>query len=101
MKLNVRQHRFEHGVGQQITAELARISAPQDKPGFVAAASAAVAQALSKPESYVAVCVTDEHDGMSFGGTNEPCAVGFVYSIGSINQVNAVHPPSHSTFPRE
>ena len=54
---------------------------------FVKAASAAVAAALSKPESYVAVCVTDEHEGMSFGGTTDPCAVGCVYSIGAINQV--------------
>ena len=59
-----------------------------DKAGFVAAASAAVAEALSKPESYVAVCITDQHDGMSFGGTTDPCAVGCVYSIGSINQEN-------------
>ena len=60
-----------------------------DKAGFVAAASAAVAQALSKPETYVAVCVTaGVTDGMSFGGTTDPCAVGCVYSIGQINQQN-------------
>ena len=59
-----------------------------DKPGFVAAASAAVAAALSKPETFVAVCITDEHDGMSFGGSTDPCAVGCVYSIGQINQEN-------------
>ena len=59
-----------------------------DKAGFVAAASAAVAQALSKPEAYVAICVTDNCDGMSFGGTMDPCAVGCVYSIGQINQEN-------------
>ena len=60
----------------------------QDKAGFVKAASAAVAEALSKPESYVAIVVTDDHDGMSFGGTTDPCAVGCVYSIGAINQDN-------------
>ena len=49
---------------------------------------AAVAQALSKPEAYVAICVTDNCDGMSFGGTMDPCAVGCVYSIGQINQEN-------------
>jgi hypothetical protein len=41
-----------------------------DKPGFVAAASAAVATALSKPEKFVAVCVTDSHEAMLFGGSS-------------------------------
>jgi len=59
-----------------------------DKAGFVKAASAAVASVLSKPEAYVAVCVTDAHEAMSFGGTTEPCALGCVYSIGQINQEN-------------
>ena len=36
----------------------------------------------------MAVCITDDHDGMSFGGTTDPCAVGCVYSIGQINQEN-------------
>ena len=60
----------------------------EDKAGFVSACSAAVAAALSKPESYVAICVTDGHEGMSFGGSTDPCAVGCVYSIGQINQEN-------------
>ena len=59
-----------------------------DKAGFIKAASAAVATCLGKPESYVAVCITDSHEGMSFGGSTEPCAVGCVYSIGQINQEN-------------
>ena len=51
-------------------------------------ASEAIASCLSKPETYVAVCVNDGNaDGMSFGGTTDPCAVGCVYSIGQINQV--------------
>ena len=61
----------------------------EDKAGFVKSASAAIATALSKPESYVAVCVTDNNkDGMSFGGTTDPTALGCVYSIGQINQVS-------------
>jgi phenylpyruvate tautomerase len=60
----------------------------KDKAGFVASASAAIASCLSKPETYVAVCVTDDHRGMSFGGTTDPTALGCVYSIGSINQDN-------------
>ena len=43
-----------------------------DKPAFVKAASAAVAECLSKPETYVAVCVTDSHEAMSFGGSTVP-----------------------------
>ena len=58
-----------------------------DKPAFMKAASAAIAATLSKPESYVAVCVTDSLD-LLFGGSDDPCAVGCVYSIGSINQEN-------------
>ena len=60
----------------------------EDKAGFVKSASAAVAAALSKPESYVAVSVTTNADGMSFGGTTDPTALGCVYSIGAINQEN-------------
>ena len=59
-----------------------------DKSGFVKASSAAVASCLSKPESYVAVCLTDNHEAMSFGGTTDPMAIGCVYSIGAINQEN-------------
>ena len=61
----------------------------QDKAAFVKSASAAVAEALSKPESYVAICVTDNNlNGMSFGGSTDPTALGCVYSIGQINQEN-------------
>ena len=59
-----------------------------DKAAFVKSASEAIASCLSKPEQYVAVCITDEHDGMSFGGTTDPTALGCVYSIGQINQEN-------------
>ena len=47
----------------------------------------AVATSLSKPESFVAVCVTDSLD-LLFGGSDAPCAVGCLYSIGAINQEN-------------
>jgi phenylpyruvate tautomerase len=58
-----------------------------DKPALLKAASEAIAASLSKPESYVAVCINDSLD-LVFGGTDAPCAVGCVYSIGSINQQN-------------
>ena len=54
-----------------------------DKAAFVKACSAAIATSLSKPEAYVAVCVTDGHEAMSFGGSTDPCALGCVYSIGA------------------
>ena len=69
-----------------------------DKSAFMKAASAAVAASLSKPESYVAVCVTDGLD-LLFGGSDAPCAVGCVYSIGQINQENnAVRTPGARTY---
>ena len=46
-----------------------------DKKAFMTAASAAIASSLSKPESYVAVAVTDSQD-LIFGGSDAPCALG-------------------------
>jgi len=57
------------------------------KRSFMVAASKAVSTCLSKPESYVAVCIHDGADVL-FGGTDAPAAVGCVYSLGSINQAN-------------
>merc|ERR1711988_702502 len=59
----------------------------EGKPAFMASASKAISSALSKPESFVAVCVNDGVD-ILFGGTSDPAAVGCVYSLGSINQAN-------------
>jgi phenylpyruvate tautomerase len=49
--------------------------------------SALVAASLGKPESYVAVSVTD-NVSMIFGGSDEPLALGCLYSLGSINKEN-------------
>ena len=57
------------------------------KHAFLTAASKAVAACLSKPESYVAVCIVDGVT-MSFGGTTDPAALACLYSIGSVNQPN-------------
>ena len=54
---------------------------------FMKACSAAIAETLSKPESYVAVSVNDGLD-IIFGGDDAPAALGCVYSIGQINQEN-------------
>jgi phenylpyruvate tautomerase len=57
------------------------------KKEFLASASKAVAGGLGKPESYVAVSVSDGLS-MLFGGSDAPCALACCYSLGSINQAN-------------
>lgn len=57
------------------------------KAAFMQAASKAVAKCLSKPESYVAVCVQDSQD-LIWGGSEAPCALCKVISLGSINLEN-------------
>lgn len=59
----------------------------KDKKAFMKKASAAIVSALSKPETYVAVCVNDGLD-IIWAGEDTPCALGCLYSIGSINQDN-------------
>eukprot|EP00448_Togula_jolla_P040270 CAMPEP_0170629914 /NCGR_PEP_ID=MMETSP0224-20130122/33643_1 /TAXON_ID=285029 /ORGANISM="Togula jolla, Strain CCCM 725" /LENGTH=120 /DNA_ID=CAMNT_0010957781 /DNA_START=92 /DNA_END=451 /DNA_ORIENTATION=+ len=59
----------------------------EKKMEFMKAASKAVAKCLSKPESYVAVSVQDGQD-LLFGGSEAPCALCKVLSIGSINLEN-------------
>mmetsp|Transcript_53044 Transcript_53044/g.98143 ORF Transcript_53044/g.98143 Transcript_53044/m.98143 type:complete len:234 (-) Transcript_53044:75-776(-) len=49
--------------------------------------SKAVASCLGKPESYVAVCVKDGED-IIWGGSDDPCALCTLYSLGSINLEN-------------
>jgi len=57
------------------------------KTAFMQAASKAVAKCLSKPESYVAICVQDKLD-IIWGGSDSPCALCKVFSLGSINLEN-------------
>mmetsp|Transcript_32731 Transcript_32731/g.61477 ORF Transcript_32731/g.61477 Transcript_32731/m.61477 type:complete len:216 (+) Transcript_32731:44-691(+) len=57
------------------------------KMEFMKAASKAVAESLGKPESYVAVCVQDGQD-IIWGGSDAPCALCKVISLGSINKDN-------------
>lgn len=57
------------------------------KKDFMKAASKALASGLGKPESFVAICVTDKKD-MIWGGEDTPCALGCLYSLGSINNEN-------------
>ena len=57
------------------------------KMDFMKAASKAVAESLGKPESYVAVSVQDGQD-IIWGGSDAPCALCKVISLGSINKEN-------------
>lgn len=59
-----------------------------DKKGeILKTLSALVASSTGKPESYVAVCITD-NASMCFGGSDDPLALGCVYSLGAINVGN-------------
>ncbi|KAL9187539.1 hypothetical protein ACHAXT_001642 [Thalassiosira profunda] len=58
-----------------------------DKGAILKELSALVAASTGKPESYVAVCITD-NASMVFGGSDAPLALGCVYSLGAINMVN-------------
>lgn len=57
------------------------------KRPFMLAASRSIAETLKKPESYVAVCAMDELD-MVWGGSDAPCALCAVNSLGAINLEN-------------
>mmetsp|Transcript_14087 Transcript_14087/g.32615 ORF Transcript_14087/g.32615 Transcript_14087/m.32615 type:complete len:165 (-) Transcript_14087:1339-1833(-) len=48
------------------------------------ACSKAIAKNTGKPESYIAVSINDKAD-VIFGGTDEPAALGCLYSIGAIS----------------
>mmetsp|Transcript_26994 Transcript_26994/g.55663 ORF Transcript_26994/g.55663 Transcript_26994/m.55663 type:complete len:196 (+) Transcript_26994:39-626(+) len=58
-----------------------------DKPEILKKLSALVASSLGKPESYVAISISDKVS-MCFGGSVDPLALGCLYSIGSINVEN-------------
>ena len=57
------------------------------KRPFMLAASRSIAETLKKPESYVAVCAMDGLD-MVWGGSDAPCALCAVNSLGAINLEN-------------
>uniref|UniRef100_A0A7S2U746 L-dopachrome isomerase n=1 Tax=Attheya septentrionalis TaxID=420275 RepID=A0A7S2U746_9STRA len=48
------------------------------------AMSKAIAQRTGKPESYIAVSISDQAD-VIFGGSDAPTALGVLYSIGAIS----------------
>ncbi|VDL70266.1 unnamed protein product [Nippostrongylus brasiliensis] len=54
-------------------------------PELLKQISSLVARLLHKPESYVAVHVVPDQQ-MTFAGTDEPCGVGVLKSIGGVGQ---------------
>lgn len=54
------------------------------KLDFMKACSKVISEVTGKPESYIAVTVSDKVD-MIFGGSDAPTALGCLYSIGSIS----------------
>ena len=54
---------------------------------FMKEMSKHIAETLSKPETYVCVCVHDDVS-MTWGGKEEPCTLGTLKSIGGINLEN-------------
>ena len=58
-----------------------------DKPSLLTKCSAIVSRCLAKPESFVAIAVIDETH-MLWGGSNDPCAICTLNSLGAINQEN-------------
>lgn len=58
-----------------------------DKGDILKELSSLVATTTGKPETYVAVCITDKAS-MIFGGSTDPLALGCLYSLGAINMAN-------------
>jgi len=56
------------------------------------ACSKAIQAATGKPEAYIAVSITD-NASVIFGGSDDPCALGNLYSIGAISMESngAIH----------
>lgn len=54
-----------------------------DASDTIKALSKAVASSVGKPETYVMISLTTDKP-MCFGGTEEPCAFGELFSIGAI-----------------
>ena len=58
-----------------------------NKSSILKELSSLVATTTGKPESYVAISVTDKAS-MVFGGSDAPLALGCMYSLGAINKEN-------------
>jgi len=74
-------------VGDPSLSVLTNVDMGSKKTAFMLAASRSVAETLKKPESYVAVVAQDGLD-MVWGGSDDPCALCRVTSLGSINVEN-------------
>ena len=59
----------------------------ENKASLLREASSIVASCLSKPESYVAIAILDNHS-VIWGGEDSPCMLGTLNSLGAINLEN-------------
>ena len=59
----------------------------ENKASLRREASSIVASCLSKPESYVAIAILDNHS-VIWGGEDSPCMLGTLNSLGAINLEN-------------
>mmetsp|Transcript_85752 Transcript_85752/g.142122 ORF Transcript_85752/g.142122 Transcript_85752/m.142122 type:complete len:195 (-) Transcript_85752:117-701(-) len=73
--------------GDPTLSIITNVDLGEKKMDIMKAMSKAVASALSKPESFVAVHVEDGKD-LIRGGTDAPAAIGNCWSLGSINKEN-------------
>ncbi|GKY97737.1 hypothetical protein MPSEU_000731900 [Mayamaea pseudoterrestris] len=80
---NQQQHPFCHLPGDPSLILTTNVDLGDKKLDIMKACSKAIASATGKPESYVAVSITDKAS-VIFGGSDAPTALGCLYSIGGI-----------------
>eukprot|EP00539_Tryblionella_compressa_P016087 CAMPEP_0178842368 /NCGR_PEP_ID=MMETSP0746-20121128/15463_1 /TAXON_ID=913974 /ORGANISM="Nitzschia punctata, Strain CCMP561" /LENGTH=175 /DNA_ID=CAMNT_0020505685 /DNA_START=21 /DNA_END=548 /DNA_ORIENTATION=+ len=76
-------HPFSELPGDPSLVMVTNLDLGDKKLEIMKGCSKAISTALGKPESYVAVSITD-NASVIFGGSDDPCALGSLYSIGAI-----------------
>jgi phenylpyruvate tautomerase len=81
----VTEHPFCNLPGDPSLILTTNVDLGDKKMEIMKACSKAIAKHTGKPESYIAVSITD-NAAVIFGGTDAPTALGCLYSIGAIAQ---------------
>jgi phenylpyruvate tautomerase len=76
-------HPFTELPGDPSLLLVTNVDLGDKKLGIMKECSKAICEATGKPESYIAVSITD-NGSVIFGGSDAPCALGNLYSIGAI-----------------
>lgn len=76
-------HPFTELPGDPSLLLVTNVDLGDKKLDIMMACSKAICVATGKPESYIGVSITDKA-GVIFGGSDAPCALGNMYSIGAI-----------------